>query len=662
MKEINQYFKIPQNPYDGDTFAICIVPEKYEYADNETGYAINNEQPEGSKTCIWYNHYLWKPNQIVRLILNGHCSKRIEQYFTYISAIDTWVCYWQNIPGVINKEPAKVIFNFYRVSNESYQYDTEDPESIRYSNKELLYSEEFSTNIGDVFTQKYKNSFVYHIYANGPLYEFVYNRDYKKENDTILNQVLQAKQGYENNSDNAIIDFNLQKHHPYYHYTQSSEGHVDPHLVCDATVDGSNYEFDFSGVIYSINADYAHGGFFTQFRWDNEGKAYAGFNMVYVSPFLEMTYESKKCSIDIEKYLQVYSYYTNSEYQERCAYNHNENIFEVMSNNNEGDYQISIRLYNSKNFSDPIAVKHKFNNLPHETRPYISEYDVTNTNVVYNQEIADLSGIIDAYNANIEPAETILHTPLPNENVSYFDKNQGVCLSIRRNMDCYYFNGSNIERFTSEDEGIKPIYDQVTSKKLNEVITRPSQESGYNVKYSTYIKDNYYSYLCSLPSASLYVDGNYTYRFPSDYGDFDKYFTVNTNSTMPILRIQVGDRIFSKEGNDEYCIRLNKNQEVYYYSDSREWLGPLKVIDTIVYFDVRNYMYFWKFDKIGSFNIQYWWDPNVLDLQATHNENPEPYNNLIDFLQKDLTFSFAVSGKETVINIYHIGSTKIMPM
>ena len=96
MKDIKVLFKIPQYPYDGDTFAICILPNKTMSYEEYSSYAIRNYQPEGVNTKIFYNGYLWGPNTIVKLILRGHCcNARIEQYFTYVKVIDTWVCYWQ---------------------------------------------------------------------------------------------------------------------------------------------------------------------------------------------------------------------------------------------------------------------------------------------------------------------------------------------------------------------------------------------------------------------------------------------------------------------------------------------------------------------------------------------------------------------------------------
>ena len=102
--EIKHLFKIPQYPYDGDTFAICVIPNEdgnYEVR-KETSYAINNVQNEDSKTCVFYNNHLFKPNSIIRLVLPGQCSNRVEQYFTYVAVIDTWICYWQILPEMNN--------------------------------------------------------------------------------------------------------------------------------------------------------------------------------------------------------------------------------------------------------------------------------------------------------------------------------------------------------------------------------------------------------------------------------------------------------------------------------------------------------------------------------------------------------------------------------
>ena len=111
MADIKQLFKIPQYPYDGDTFAICIIPnEEGVYGEEETSFAINNDQPPGVKTKVFYNSVLWEPGSIIQLILRGHCSKRVEQYFTYVKDIDTWVCFWQIIPGQQDMVKIRIVY------------------------------------------------------------------------------------------------------------------------------------------------------------------------------------------------------------------------------------------------------------------------------------------------------------------------------------------------------------------------------------------------------------------------------------------------------------------------------------------------------------------------------------------------------------------------
>lgn len=99
--------KIPQRPYDGDTFAIALVPSSNDYfMGSESSYVLNNVQPEDCKTKIYYNGKLWGPNELIPLTTKGHfaqidskpfCSARAIQYFTYNKSIDTWICYWQNV-------------------------------------------------------------------------------------------------------------------------------------------------------------------------------------------------------------------------------------------------------------------------------------------------------------------------------------------------------------------------------------------------------------------------------------------------------------------------------------------------------------------------------------------------------------------------------------
>lgn len=124
--EIKHLFKIPQYPYDGDTFAICIIPNEegnYEVR-KETSYAINNIQNEDSKTCVFYNNHLFKPNSIIRLVLPGQCSNRIEQYFTYVAVIDTWICYWQILPEMNN---VNVYIRYFKYVND---YIYEQPHNV----------------------------------------------------------------------------------------------------------------------------------------------------------------------------------------------------------------------------------------------------------------------------------------------------------------------------------------------------------------------------------------------------------------------------------------------------------------------------------------------------------------------------------------------------
>ena len=118
----NSLLKIPQYPYDGDSFAICVFQKDGELNTNETTYLLYNYQPTDSKTKVFYHNTLWEPNQIIPITFAGHCSQRIEQYFTYVEMIDTWVCYWQMIPAQ-QIDNVKIKFRFIdkRKTNEIYQ-------------------------------------------------------------------------------------------------------------------------------------------------------------------------------------------------------------------------------------------------------------------------------------------------------------------------------------------------------------------------------------------------------------------------------------------------------------------------------------------------------------------------------------------------------------
>ena len=74
--ETKPIFKIPQHPYDGDTFAVFIINENGQTT-ADSSYVLYNYQDEGKNTKILYHNKLWNPNDLIPLTFSGH-SNRIK--------------------------------------------------------------------------------------------------------------------------------------------------------------------------------------------------------------------------------------------------------------------------------------------------------------------------------------------------------------------------------------------------------------------------------------------------------------------------------------------------------------------------------------------------------------------------------------------------------